>query len=100
MALRCDYRTDMTIAPSPPHSSTSSSTNTNPNTIRSQPIMLKSDHFDNNNPGKTFFRTGAISDESSEQNVTSDESQDAVRIFAASPPDPYPIPTDQHTPTT
>lgn len=93
LGLRCDYRTSMTITPTPPHSS-SSSTNTNPNAIRSQPILLKSDHFDNSSKAAAaaFFRQ---SEDSSEQNVTSDESQEAFRIFAASPPDPVPV-LDRH----
>ena len=62
---------------------------------RSQPILVKSDHFlsdlapaeSSNNPHPFATRLrGGFNSESEQQ--TSDESQEAMRIFAASPPDP------------
>jgi len=63
-----------------------------------QPILLKSDHFSDletsSNPAtRPAFAARQSStnannnSESSEQAMTSDESQEAMRIFAASPPD-------------
>jgi hypothetical protein len=92
ICLRVDYRTSMTIAPTEPYfvSAASSGASSNSNTAvdaSTQPIMMvKSDHFHfHEKPRTRGMRSG---DESSEQTVTSDESQEAMRLFMTSPPDP------------
>jgi len=72
-----DYRTRMTITQRPAR--------------LSQPILVKSDHFDSSNVTPRLPRrdpTGRVSDDSEQGGVTSDESQE-IRIFATSPPDNY-----------
>jgi len=73
-----DYRTSMTISPR-----------------QSQPINVKSDHFEAK-PRDSFepredvtprmYRREYLTSESSEQGITSDDSQE-MRVFATSPPD-------------
>lgn len=68
-----DYRTRMTITQRP--------------TRLSQPILVKSDHFDSSNVTPRMPRRDQrVSDDSEQGGVTSDESQE-IRIFATSPPD-------------
>ena len=71
-----DYRTNMTIT----HRQTS------------QPILVKSDHFEAHHEavpaGQLYQGRGSCeSSDTGQGGVTSDESQDAMRIFASSPPD-------------
>jgi len=65
-----DYRTSMTITPRPV----------------SQPILVKSDHFDAKEETPKMHRREHRTSESSEQGVTSDDSQE-IRVFATSPLD-------------
>jgi len=75
-----DYRTNMTIT----------------QRQASQPILVKSDHFDSLDPGlgprlsgpfKREYRHSDCDSSDTGQGVTSDDSQDAMRIFATSPLD-------------
>jgi len=73
-----DYRTNMTITQRP----------------SSQPILVKSDYFDSLDPGsrlsapfKREYRHSDCDSSDTGQGVTSDDSQDAMRIFATSPLD-------------
>jgi len=66
-----DYRTSMTITPQQ----------------ATQPILVKSDHFEaRDDITPRMLRREYRTSESSEQGVTSDESQE-MRLFATSPPD-------------
>jgi len=69
-----DYRTNMTI---------------NHGKASSQPILVKSDHFDNLGPSRPRSKRASecISDSDTGAAVTSDESAEATRIFATSPLD-------------
>merc|ERR1719460_859041 len=69
-----DYRTNMTI---------------NHGKASSQPILVKSDHFDNLAPSRPRSKRASecISDSDTGAAVTSDESAEATRIFATSPLD-------------
>jgi len=69
-----DYRTNMTI---------------NHGKASSQPILVKSDHFDNLAPSRPRSKRASecISDSDTGAGVTSDESAEATRIFATSPLD-------------
>ena len=81
-----DYRTNMTITQ-------------RQTSHRSQPILVKSDHFEAQHEvapsaqpyqgrGSGPFRhSDCESSDTNQGGVTSDESQDAMRIFATSPPD-------------
>lgn len=73
-----DYRTNMTIT----------------QRQASQPILVKSDHFDCLDPGPRLsgplrreYRHSDCDSSDTGQGVTSDDSQDAMRIFATSPLD-------------
>lgn len=73
-----DYRTNMTIT----------------QRQASQPILVKSDHFDSLDPGPRLsgpyrreYRHSDCDSSDTGQGVTSDDSQDAMRIFATSPLD-------------
>lgn len=91
ISLKVDYRTQMTISPP------TSSLGMDPYYV--QPILVKSDHFsDLETSSNTTAKLGPTAkpsvggnlnnnSESSEQAMTSDESQEAMRLFAASPPD-------------
>jgi len=65
-----DYRTNMTITQ---------------RQAASQPILVKSDHFDSCEPRQ--YRQSDCDSSDTGQGVTSDDSQDAMRIFATSPLD-------------
>eukprot|EP00088_Acartia_fossae_P070172 TRINITY_DN9327_c0_g1_i9.p1 TRINITY_DN9327_c0_g1~~TRINITY_DN9327_c0_g1_i9.p1 ORF type:complete len:560 (-),score=93.02 TRINITY_DN9327_c0_g1_i9:582-2261(-) len=66
-----DYRTSMTM---PPRQS-------------SRPILVKSDHFDSKEEiSLRFYKREYRTSESSEQGITSDDSQE-MRVFATSPPE-------------
>lgn len=102
LTLKVDYRTSMTISPSHP-TNTSSETSSN----LSSHMMMKSDHFDsdhhhggshafyqnsnnnNNTPANKPRRCDSfgarVSGDEFEQQITSDESGEAMRIFTASP---------------
>jgi len=82
-----DYRTKMTITP---HTAERVS----------QPILVKSDHFDSRagsdvTPRLSRRNTGSRVSDDSEPATTSGESQEAMRIFATSPPD-RPLPPSGH----
>lgn len=73
-----DYRTNMTIT----------------QRQASQPILVKSDHFDSLDPGPRLsgpyrreYRHSDCDSSDTGQGVTSDDSQEAMRIFATSPLD-------------
>jgi len=73
-----DYRTNMTIT----------------QRQASQPILVKSDHFESVEPRLSApYRQSDCDSSDTGQGVTSDDSQDAMRIFATSPMD-----REQHRP--
>jgi autophagy-related protein 13 len=85
-----DYRTNMTI---------------NHGKAASQPILVKSDHFDSAAGGPGGHRTkrdhrlsDCVSDSDTGAGITSDESAEATRIFATSPLDGREGPSPHHRP--
>lgn len=91
ICVRVEYRTQMTITPcktlgSDPNFSCSSSSQ------QSAPIWAKSDHFtsaENLENAGVFRKINSNPDYTDANVTTSDESSDAMRIFAASPPDNF-----------
>ena len=99
LQMRVNYRTQMTITPSCSSYETTSGSSTNfkcsmtsSTQHKTQPILVKSDHFfqdlvPRSEPLQPKSKPGFATSESEQQ--TSDESQEAMKWFAASPTSPY-----------
>ena len=91
ISVRVEYRTQMTITPtcnmgSDPNFSGGSGSSSH----QSAPFWAKSDHFTSADNLEGVVRRNVNDGADSTTNVTtSDESSEAVRIFATSPPDNY-----------